>query len=52
MVSGVVIVINGDKTFLVTANGSAYIPIWQVHALTNPGIAVGDDRSTKPDIFG
>ena len=37
VVSGVARVTNGDKTFLLRENESAYIPIGVVHALENPG---------------
>ncbi|WOH38944.1 mannose-1-phosphate guanylyltransferase/mannose-6-phosphate isomerase [Thalassotalea fonticola] len=38
VVSGVALVTNGDKTFLLTENQSTYIPIGTVHALENPGL--------------
>lgn len=37
VVSGVAMVTNGDKTFLLSENESTYIPIGVVHALENPG---------------
>jgi mannose-1-phosphate guanylyltransferase len=38
VVSGTARVTNGEKTYLVTENGSTYIPIGQIHALENPGV--------------
>jgi len=38
VVSGTAKVTNGDKTFLVRENESAYIPVGTIHALENPGV--------------
>ncbi|HBY86090.1 MAG TPA: mannose-1-phosphate guanylyltransferase/mannose-6-phosphate isomerase [Colwellia sp.] len=38
VVSGTAKVTNGDKTFLLSENESAYIPLGQIHALENPGV--------------
>ena len=37
MVQGTAEVVNGDKTILLTENQSTYIPLGQVHRLSNPG---------------
>ena len=37
VVSGTAEVVNGDKTILLTENQSTYIPLGQVHRLSNPG---------------
>jgi mannose-1-phosphate guanylyltransferase len=37
VVSGVAKVLNGDKTFLLSENESAYIPVGVIHSLENPG---------------
>ena len=37
VVSGTAKVTNGNKTFILSENESAYIPIGVIHALENPG---------------
>jgi mannose-6-phosphate isomerase-like protein (cupin superfamily) len=37
VVKGTAEITNGDKTFILTENQSTYIPLGEVHRLTNPG---------------
>jgi mannose-1-phosphate guanylyltransferase/mannose-6-phosphate isomerase len=37
VIKGIAEIANGDKTFRLAENQSTYIPLGQVHRLTNPG---------------